>query len=157
MNRTITALLCASVFLSCDRNAVFDQSVTIPHEKWNADSLAAFTVPVTDTVSAYNLYVNLRNTTDYPFQNLYLFIDIYAPNGASLRDTFECYLADDRGKWLGRGSGRVYDNRFLYRQGVKFSSGGDYRVEIQQAMRVQELKGLMNVGLRLERRELSSN
>ncbi|MGE0078580.1 MAG: gliding motility lipoprotein GldH [Bacteroidales bacterium] len=151
MRRAIFSLLFLSgLFTACDPGADFDQSVTIPNDKWNVDSLAVFTIPVVDTVSAYNLYVNLRNTTDYQFQNLYLFIDIHAPNGAFLRDTFECDLADDRGKWLGKGKGRIYDNKFLYHKGVKFSSKGDYRVEIQQAMRVDDLKGLANVGVRME-------
>ncbi len=107
-------------------------------------------MPVTDTVSAYNLYINLRNTNDYQFQNLYLFVDVIAPNGASIRDTFECYLADNHGKWLGKGKGKIYDNRFLYRQSVKFSTKGDYRIQLQQAMRVDDLNGLANIGVRME-------
>lgn len=156
MNRFIAILIFASVTIaSCDRAAVYDQSVTIPNEKWNVDSLAIFTMPVTDTISAYNLYINLRNTNDYQFQNLYLFVDILAPNGASIRDTFECYLADDHGKWLGKGKGKIYDNRFLYRQSVKFTTKGDYRIQLQQAMRVDDLKGLVNVGMRMEHEGVS--
>lgn len=157
MNRIIAVIvLLSALFVSCDRDAIYDQSVLIPNETWNADTLATFTVPVTDTVAAYNLYVNLRNTPDYQFQNLYLFIDIHAPNGAFLRDTFECYLADDHGKWMGKGRGKIYDNRFLYRQAVKFSTPGSYRIELQQAMRVDNLKGLVNVGVRMEQ-DNSSN
>lgn len=151
MNRIFAILIFASAaFVACDRGAVYDQSVTIPNEKWNIDSLAVFTMPVTDTVSAYNLYINLRNTNDYQFQNLYLFVDVIAPNGASIRDTFECYLADDHGKWLGKGKGKIYDNRFLYRQSVKFSTKGDFRIQLQQAMRVDDLNGLANIGVRME-------
>ena len=81
MNRIFAILIFASAaFVACDRGAVYDQSVTIPHEKWNVDSLAVFTMPVTDTISAYNLYIYLRNTNDYQFQNLYLFVDVIALN-----------------------------------------------------------------------------
>lgn len=156
MNRFIAILIFALVTIAaCDRAAVYDQSVTIPNEKWNVDSLAIFTMPVADTVSAYNLYINLRNTNDYQFQNLYLFVDIFAPNGASIRDTFECYLANDHGKWLGKGKGKIYDNRFLYRQSVKFTTRGDYRIQLQQAMRVDDLKGLVNIGIRMEHEGVS--
>lgn len=148
-------LIIPILFVSCDKNAVSDQSVFIHNEIWNADSLATFSIPISDTLSQYNLYVDLRNSNDYPFQNLFLFVNIYAPNGAFLRDTFECFLANEHGDWLGKGRGRIRDNRFLYRKDVKFSSSGSYRFEIQQAMRVQELKGLVNVGIRVEKENTS--
>lgn len=136
--------------ISCSDSYVYNGYVSIPHEKWHADSVASFRVPIADTLTHYNLYVNLRNTTDYPFQNLYLFIDITAPNGAFVRDTMECMLADDHGKWLGKGKGAIRDNRFLYRQNVRFGATGEYLVTIQQGMRVDELKGVSEVGFRME-------
>jgi len=142
----ITSMLIAA----CSDNYVYNGYVTMPHERWHADSLASFRVPVSDTITFYNLFVNVRNTTDYPYQNLYLFINITAPNGASVRDTFECYLADDHGKWLGKGKGKLRDNRFIYRQNIRFSTEGDYTVTLQQAMRVEQLKGISEVGFRVE-------
>ena len=142
----ITSMLIAA----CSDNYVYNGYVTMPHERWHADSLASFRVPVSDTITFYNLFVNVRNTTDYPYQNLYLFINITAPNGASVRDTFECYLADDHGKWLGKGKGKLRDNRFIYRENIRFGTEGDYTVTLQQAMRVEQLKGISEVGFRVE-------
>jgi len=142
----ITSMLIAA----CSDNYVYNGYVTMPHERWHADSLASFRVPVSDTITFYDLFVNVRNTTDYPYQNLYLFINITAPNGASVRDTFECYLADDHGKWLGKGKGKLRDNRFIYRQNIRFGTEGDYTVTLQQAMRVEQLKGISEVGFRVE-------
>lgn len=146
----VIAAVSATLFYECSDNYVYNGYVNLPHEQWHADSLACFRIPVTDTLTFYNLYVNIRNTTDYPFQNLYLFIDITAPNGASVRDTFECYLANDHGKWLGSGRGKFRDNRFLYRKNVRFGAEGDYTVTLQQAMRVEQLKGVSEVGFRVE-------
>jgi len=146
----VVAAIAIAIFSACSDNYVYNGYVTLPGEQWHADSLASFRVPVSDTVTFYNLYVNVRNTTDYPFQNLYLFIDIAAPNGATARDTFECYLADEHGKWLGKGRGKLRDNRFLYRQNVRFGAQGEYRVTLQQAMRVEQLKGISEIGFRVE-------
>jgi len=152
MSRSLLIAFMAATlaFSSCNRDAVFDSYVAIPHELWNADSLASFNFAISDTASPYDIMVNLRNSADYPFQNLYLFISIYAPNGGFVRDTFECFLADDNGRWTGRGNGRIRDNRFLYRHGVKFFQPGNYRIELQQAMRVEDLKGIADVGVRIE-------
>lgn len=122
----------------------------MPNDCWHRDSLAVFNLDIADTARAYNLVVDLRNNTDYRFQNLYLFIDIEAPNGSTLRDTVECFLADDAGRWLGHGRGYIRDNRFAYRHGVRFALRGDYRISIQQAMRDETLKGIAGVGFRLE-------
>lgn len=150
MNRLLFLLILAMALTSCDKSVVFEKYVSIPEETWNADSLAEFNINVTDTTKAYNLYVNVRNTVYYPYQNIYFFIDVYSPSGATLRDTLECYLADEKGKWLGKGNGNLRDNRFGYRTGVKFSTAGNFRFDIQQAMRVQKLKGIANIGFRVE-------
>jgi gliding motility-associated lipoprotein GldH len=146
----VISAITIALFVACSDKYVYNGYVAIPQEQWHADSIASFRIPVSDTVTYYNLYVSVRNTTDYPFQNLYLFIDIAAPNGAIARDTFECYLADDHGKWLGKGRGKYRDNRFTYRQNVRFGTEGEYRVTLQQAMRVEQLKGISDIGFRVE-------
>ncbi|QKG78869.1 gliding motility lipoprotein GldH [Tenuifilum thalassicum] len=136
--------------LSCSDNYVYNGYITLPNESWHVDSIAQFNVPVSDTLTYYNLFINIRNTTDYPYQNLYLFIDVKAPNGSAIRDTFECFLSDEHGNWYGKGSGSLRDNRFLYRKNVRFGTSGEYKVYLQQAMRVDELKGISEVGFRVE-------
>ncbi|HDP74345.1 MAG TPA: gliding motility lipoprotein GldH [Bacteroidales bacterium] len=146
----VVAAIAIVICSACSDNYVYNGYVTLPGEQWHADSVATFQILVSDTMTYYNLYVNVRNTTDYPFQNLYLFIDIIAPNGASVRDTLECYLADNHGAWLGKGRGKLRDNRFLYRDNVRFGAEGDYTVTLQQAMRVDQLNGVSEVGFRVE-------
>lgn len=146
----VISAIALALFTACSDSYVYNGYVTLPQEQWHADSIASFQIPVSDTMTYYNLYVNVRNTTDYPFQNLYLFIDIVAPNGAIARDTFECFLADDHGNWLGKGRGKFRDNRFPFLQNVRFGAQGDYTVTLQQAMRVDQLKGISEVGFRVE-------
>lgn len=153
MRATMRKLLFAAVALvavACSQVPVYDYSIVVPNEEWHRDSLAVFDVDIADTAASYDVFVNLRNSTDYRYQNLYLFIDIQAPNGASQRDTLEFFLADNTGRWLGKGHGALRDNRYLYRKGVRFASKGIYRFNLQQAMRVDALKGVANVGVMVE-------
>ena len=110
-----------------------------------------FSVPVQDTVSLHNLYINLRNTGKYPRSNLFLFIHTVSPLGSTFRDTFEIKLADDQGRWYGRGFGGIWTHQVLYRKNVKFPYKGVYRFELEQAMRKKVLPGIVDVGIRLER------
>ncbi|MBR7067191.1 MAG: gliding motility lipoprotein GldH [Bacteroidales bacterium] len=146
----ITIAWIALIVVACTQPAIYTGFEAMPNDVWHRDSIAQFTLEVADTTCPYNLVVDLRNTTDYRFQNLYLFIDIEAPNGAVQRDTLECFIADDAGRWLGKGRGYLRDNRFLYRQGAQFAMRGEYHVRIQQAMRDEILKGIAGAGFRLE-------
>ena len=61
--------------------------------------------------------------------NLFLFIKISSPLGYSVKDTFECKLADEKGKWLGKGFGNVWNHQLLYKQNIRFPYPGTYSFE----------------------------
>lgn len=136
---------------SCDRYGVFDSSINIKDEVWNADSVASFRTTITDTLSAHNIYINIRNSTSYPNSNLFLFVTTTSPSEAVLRDTLEVRLANQRGNWLGRGFGRIRDNQVLYKRNVKIPQPGEYTFQVQHGMRSLNLEGMVSVGIRVER------
>lgn len=136
---------------SCSEISIYHANIDIPHESWNLDSVAVFKVDIDDTTAVHNIYVNIRNTNEYPNSNLFLFVQTTSPVGSTLRDTMECILADNRGKWLGRGFGAIRDNQFPYKNYIRFPEKGTYTLSIQQGMRTSDLKGIASVGLRVER------
>lgn len=141
----------AAVFTSCDSKRVFDSSEAIPGGIWSTSNTVEFEFDLADTVALHNLYLNIRNGEEYPYSNLYLFVELEFPNGKKSVDTVDCPLADAQGRWYGSGLGRIYDQRILYRSRVQFPLSGHYRVEIKQAMRENELKGIHDVGFRIAR------
>lgn len=149
--RIIALIISLFVITSCDKNGVFEENINTQKNTWNMSDIAKFGVTISDTLTSHNIYINIRNTTDYPNSNLYLFITTIAPTGATQLDTLECYVADEYGKWLGKGFGHIRDNRIPYKQNIRFPSKGNYRFEIQQAMRTEQLKGITSVGLRVEK------
>jgi gliding motility-associated lipoprotein GldH len=87
----------------------------------------------------------------YPFSNLYLFITTTAPSGDFVKDTVDVILADEKGKWKGRGLGDIWDLQQLYKQNVRFAQRGTYHFEYVQAMRMEKLPFILDVGLRVEK------
>lgn len=139
------------VLLSCDSNKVFEEYIEVENANWQKENIASFEFEAKDTSTAHNLYINIRNTGDYPYSNLYLFVTMQGPNGGLLKDTVNCILADNRGEWLGKGIGDLWDLRIPYVGGFKFAQKGNYVVSFEQAMRVEDgLKGITDVGLRVE-------
>jgi gliding motility-associated lipoprotein GldH len=137
--------------VSCDSNRVYDKFKDIPDGIWNKTEPVKFDVQIDDTVSYHKVFVNIRNSGDYGFCNLYLFMSTVYPNGKISKDTIDCLLADDKGKWLGSGLGDLKDCQYLLKKGVRFHQLGVYTFELEQAMRNEKLEGIESVGVRIEK------
>lgn len=138
-------------FTGCRPGTVFDKSLSLEDDTWNSDRILRFEVDIKDTLHYHKIYLNLRHSTGYRFANLFLFINSTFPDGKEARDTVECILAEPSGKWLGKGISNIKDNQVLLRRGLRFPQQGTYIFEFEQAMREQELEGIMDVGLRIAR------
>jgi gliding motility-associated lipoprotein GldH len=149
----IILLLVSLVMNSCGFQAVYDAQVNIPNGKWSKDNAVKFDVVISDTVSSCDFILNLRNTTDYRYSNLYVFLMTRFPNGNVTRDTIECILADHTGRWTGNGWGNTKDNQIVLKSGLQFPLSGNYEFFVQQAMRADTLTGITGVGLRIEKSE----
>lgn len=136
---------------ACNNDVFHSESTHLKNNEWKASDTLFFTFDSKDTLSAYNFYFEVRNTTDYDMQNLYLFITAYYPDNSFSRDTAECILAAPDGKWFGKGMGKHKDNRFLFRKGVHFRKPGNYIIAVNQAMRVDDLKGISDVGILIKK------
>ena len=149
----IPAFFIATFFISCDKHRVFEENKEIPDNVWNMDNKLIFEVNITDTLSNHNFFINIRNADSYPYSNLFLFVTTGFPNGKMSRDTVECTLADQNGNWLGDGLGDLWDNKILFKQGVRFPLKGKYTFEFEQAMRIENLPMIVDEGLRIEKEQ----
>lgn len=148
----LTSLLFIAVFsVSCSSNVIFDETISVEVSGWDKNDLARFDLVIEDSVNSFDYYLNIRNTVDYRFSNLYVFMNTTYPNGNISRDTIEFVLADKSGKWFGNGWGEIKDNSILLVQGIKFPLTGAYTFQIQQAMRVDTLKGISDIGIRIQK------
>jgi len=139
------------IFFSCDPNRVYEKNKEIPDFKWGLTDTIVFEVPIEDTISPNNIYFNVRNSSKYTMQNLYVFIHTEAPNGVSLTDTLEVSLADDKGRWTGSGWGDLYDNQFIYKKNIRFPVSGIYTFKYIHGMRTETLQYISDVGIRIEK------
>lgn len=136
---------------ACNNNRIYEKNIAISEGIWETDEVPSFEISIDDTISTHNFYINLRNTGAYENSNIFLFIETEFPDKKLAKDTVECFLADPRGKWLGKGSGGIWDNQILFKKGVIFPKPGNYKFSFQQGMRTSELKEIIDVGLRIEK------
>jgi gliding motility-associated lipoprotein GldH len=136
---------------SCNSNVVFTGSAEIKENKWQLTDILVFKVPVNDTVNSNNLFFTIRTGSDYPFRNIFLFVTAVSPDGKNLTDTLQYYLADDKGKWYGKGFGDIHELSLPYKSNVFFPARGEYVFKIQHGMRTDGLPGVYDIGLRIEK------
>lgn len=139
------------LLVSCDSSVVYEENLKIENNAWSSEKPLIFQANIQDTTVGYNVYINLRNASHYPFSNVFVFLNTTLPNGQLDRDTLEIMLASKDGKWLGKGLGDIWDNRILFKRNVSFPMAGEYRFELIQAMRLDPLPGMMDGGIRIEK------
>jgi gliding motility-associated lipoprotein GldH len=152
MKKFLLLLPVVLVLGSCHSNRIYEQFVSLP-DSWNSNNVLHFNVDITDTAQAYNVYIAVRNTGKYAYSNLYLFVTAHSPNGHSLRDTVEVTLADEHGKWLGKGAASVFTRYYPYKTNIRFPTSGIYTFDIEQAMWIRELKNINDIGFMIEKAE----
>lgn len=152
MKRKIRLLLfslLSLIIISCDNHVLYEENKTFENNIWVYEDAKTFEFEIVDSLMPVKLFINLRNTTDYPYSNIYMFLHSSYPNGYTDIDTLEFFLADPKGTWLGDNSGTVVENRALISKGV-FPTPGTYKFILEQAMRNDSLPELLDIGVRLE-------
>lgn len=146
-------LVLVSLF-ACDRTRVYEEWQDMKHNQWHADSVCTFTFEVQDSLLLYDLNFGIRHTNLYPYQNIWLIIDVEGgKNEFVYQDTIQMVLANKNGKWFGKRSASIYTYASsLYRQ-LPFYSAGGYTFRIQHGMRKETLNGVSSIGFRIETSE----
>lgn len=137
---------------SCDNSVIYQEYKEMDSDGWSKERKIDFEFNVQDTSSINNLFIQIRNKGNYPYSNLYLFVNMNGPGGQVLQDTINIILADKRGKWLGKGVGDLWDLSVPYIRNFKFAQQGLYKFTYEQGMRVDDkLTGIADVGLCIEK------
>jgi len=155
----LAALLaaCSLQFAACTSlpSDVFEKNVTIPGHAWASSFKPRidFTIQPKDTAERFNVYVVLRHSDAYQYNNIWIQGTIRKPGdtiGKSLRADLP--LADNNG-WKGSGMDDIYEHRVLVRDLALtgFSKPGTYSFTLEQIMRDDPLPHVLNVGVRLEK------
>lgn len=158
-NNFLVVGLLSVLFLSCDKNRVFDEYQEIDGS-WHKGQKVTFAFDQNDTITNYNMFVNIRNNNSYPFNNLFLIVSLLQPDGVTKVDTLEYQMAKEDGTLLGDGFSDIKESKLWYKENTRFPKVGKYTVNIQQAVRetgkvsgIEQLQGISEVGFRIEKAE----
>lgn len=135
---------------ACTQIELFEKNTPIPNLKWLNNFNAIGTFNITDTTSLYNVFVVLRHTDAYQYNNIWLNVALQASGDSVNKQKINLSLGSDAQGWEGAGMNDIWEVRKLIAQQLHLKKG-DYNFSIAQIMRDNPLQHIMSVGLRLEK------
>ena len=148
----------AGIFLmflsSCGSDHVYREYVDFEDRIWLASEDARFSFEISDTLASYNVYCNLRNSTHYPWSRVFVNFTLTDTLGNKFHEKLVTeFLFDPKtGKPSGKsGLGDLYDHRIGVLSNYKFPRAGIFKASFDQSMRTDSLKGILSVGLAIEK------
>lgn len=109
------------LFISCDEKRVFDEYRKLDGS-WKKKDTIEFTFEQKDTINPYNLFLNIRNNNEYPYNNLFVIVALTQPDSLVKIDTLEYAMAYPDGKLMGEGFSDVKENKLWYQENFTFKS-----------------------------------
>jgi gliding motility-associated lipoprotein GldH len=145
-------LLSISLLSACETIDVFEKNVNIPNHEWSSTFKPEISFEVSDTTSLYDIYVVVRHTDAYRYKNMWLNVYTKIPGDTLLKQRLDLLLATDDKGWLGSGMDDIFEHRIrITSQPQKLTRSGIYIFRLEQIMREDPLRYVMNVGIRVEK------
>jgi gliding motility-associated lipoprotein GldH len=143
------------VFPACGTVDVFEKHATIPRQIWKSGFKPeiTFTVEPKDTTARFHIFIVIRHTDAYRYKNIWLNVHTESPGGVLQNQPLNLQLATDKEGWLGSGMDDIFEHRIRITapNSPERLSAGTYRFKLENIMREDPLKNVMNVGIRLEK------
>lgn len=135
-------------------SGVFEKNVTLPRQQWESGFKPTinFVISPQDTANIYNVYIVLRHTDAYNYNNIWIRGTVKSPGDSTGRsERYDLSLADNEKGWKGSGMDDIFEDRVWIQQQTKFTRPGTYSYTLEQIMWDDPLKNVLNVGVRIEK------
>ncbi|MFV0470302.1 MAG: gliding motility lipoprotein GldH [Dysgonomonas sp.] len=148
--------LCLILLLPSCRNSdeAYFEFREIENGNWSKNNTLVFDVDssLIDVGVPYRITLELIHTANYPYQNLWFYMQNNLENqSVPKHESLEYMVCDEFGKWHGSGFGSLFQLSLTYRDNFVFKEKRNYQFKIQQGMRDEPLAGIDKVGFKIER------
>lgn len=142
------------VLFACDESRVYEQNTDFHERYWMVNEEPEFEFTIEQPADSYTLYGNIRNSISYPYARIFFNYHLQDSTGADVETKLVSqHLFDAKtGKPFGdSGLGDIYDHSVPLLTNYQFKHRGRYKIKLEQLMRVDTLKGILAVGVRIEK------
>lgn len=154
MKKTYSFFILFLIFIySCSLTTdVFEKNVAIPRQEWNSNFKPEIDIKIKDTAVLYNIYMVVRHSDAYNYNNIWIRASVEQPGNTTKKSQqYDLPLASNEKGWFGSAMDDIYETRVLIQPQTRFSKAGDYHFTLEQVMREDPLKHVLNIGIRIEK------
>lgn len=138
-------------YSGCKQADLYERVQNIPKTEWESSYLPTFTFNISDTISLYDVYIIVRHTNNYAYNNIWIESSLQLPGDSLITQKWDLQLADNNG-WMGVGMDDIFARRIkITTAPQRFKRSGLISFSLKQIMRQNPLPGIMQVGMRVER------
>jgi len=139
--------------ISCgEQDLVYEGNQELKNAKWFWQDTLTYSFEIQDTTKSYDIYYQIENGIDYPFQNLYITYYLENEKGEVVNKLLQNITLMDtktgepfgESNWEGN-----FENQPLALEKIKFAKAGKYTFKVQQYMRVDSLPEIQKFGIKI--------
>ena len=134
------------LFISCGPNKLAEAKINV-EDGWHDGEQLSINFNSTDSSQVYDLVLDVKHSTEYAFQNLYIKVTNDLPDGSGNERIVSLELADKKGKWEGKCSGKKCTAEIPLQERFYFPQVGDYTITVEPYMRTEVVEQLISVQL----------
>ena len=150
--KILLAIFCIQL-VSCEKINLYEKNVAIPGHQWQSSFRPQFEFEISDTVQPYHFFIVLRHNEKYNYNNIWVKLRIQPPSDTIHTEQLELTLANNEKGWLGSAMDDLYEHRVRVTPQEGFMlKKGLYKFTVEHIMRDDPLEHIMNVGLRIEKK-----
>lgn len=147
----LVALSSLFIATSCTNVDLYEKTVPIPGQKWKSSFKPVFTFTIKDITARYQLFLVLRHTEKYSFNNIYVNVYAQVPGqDTAIKIQQDLALASNEKGWFGTGMDDIYELRLPLGEAQPLKAG-IYNFTLEQIMREDPLEHVLDAGIRIEK------
>lgn len=155
-NKVLCALLCAFLafaHISCNHQEIYYNFHELKNAEWVQNDTLFFDIDsaLFELNRPYKMSIEVTNNVNYPYQNIWFFVQTNLKNDSTFSNVSKEYLlADQFGKWKGSGFGSLHQLS-LPMGDIIFKEKRNYRIKIEHGMQDEPLVGIEKLGIKISK------
>lgn len=149
IKNSILICVLSAVIISCGEQPFYEKVYAFENSEWKQDVKPTYTFEVKDVNKEYDFTLSLRTSTDYQFNNVWIFMKTITPDGTTAREPFEIRITNDDGSWVGEKSGSVVTTPLTFRS-RKLPKKGKYTFIIEQGITQSKVTNVHDLTFRVD-------
>lgn len=145
---TLITVVAGLSFMACNADgALFHAYCSLPATGWSKQDTLLFQVDVKDSLTTYQLHIESRNSQDYPYQNLPLYLAC-DPQESLAFDTLNLMLITPKLGWERDGWETLHSVSFHAGE-MRIRQAGTYTIKIAHHLPDSIVQGIRDIGIKI--------